>query len=443
MNLATQSQTRDCTVSRAVVPRTASLSLRRNAAWTVAGNLAYGGSQWGVLIVLAKLSSAEMVGQFILGVAVTSPIITFASLQLRAVQSTDVRGEYLCGHYVGLRLIMAAIAMVVIAGIALLAGYGGATAGVILGLGVGKSIDSISDALYGLFQKHQRMDCIGKSMLIKYPIALLSLAVTVYLTGSVLCGVLAVVPVSAAVLWTWDVGKAGQLLRHLRHREGSGTSSASLSLCPIWQRGTLLSLARRALPLGIVTMLGSLNRNIPYYVLGVYWGEAAVGLFAPMAYFIVGCVIVINAVGQSGSARLAEHYAQRQDTAYLSLILKMLVPVAVLGAIAMSAAVLYGREVLETLYGLDYAQRVDVFIWLMVALCLNLVGVIFGYAVTATRLFAKMVLPYSTVTVFAIVSSALWIPKFGLLGAAWATCVVTLGNCVVPLFIMRKAWQTP
>ena len=112
-------------VSSAVVPAVKSLSLRRNAAWTLAGNLSFGGCQWGILIVLAKVGSADMMGQYILGVAVTSPIIMFASLQLRAVQSTDVRGEYLCGHYVGLRLVTAAVAVAVIAGVALLAAGSG------------------------------------------------------------------------------------------------------------------------------------------------------------------------------------------------------------------------------------------------------------------------------------------------------------------------------
>ncbi len=55
------------------LPGTASfpqpLSLRTNVAWTIAGNVIYAASQWGVLIVLARLGSQEAVGQFGLALA--------------------------------------------------------------------------------------------------------------------------------------------------------------------------------------------------------------------------------------------------------------------------------------------------------------------------------------------------------------------------------------
>ena len=87
------------------------------------GNVVYGGCQWGILIVLAKLGSPEMVGQFSLGLAVVAPVIMLANLQLRAVQATDAKGEYLFGHYLGLRLITTALAVVVVVGVVAVAGY--------------------------------------------------------------------------------------------------------------------------------------------------------------------------------------------------------------------------------------------------------------------------------------------------------------------------------
>src|SRR2546425_157717 len=70
-----------------VAPR----SLRANFSWTLAGNVVYAACQWGMLIVLARLGSPTMLGQFALGLAVTTPVIIFANLQLRAVQTTDAK----------------------------------------------------------------------------------------------------------------------------------------------------------------------------------------------------------------------------------------------------------------------------------------------------------------------------------------------------------------
>lgn len=67
--------------------------------WTFIGNVVYAGCQWGMLVVLTKLGSPEMVGQFALGLAITAPVFRFADLRLRNVQATDTRREYLFGDY--------------------------------------------------------------------------------------------------------------------------------------------------------------------------------------------------------------------------------------------------------------------------------------------------------------------------------------------------------
>ena len=71
--------------------RTVSLSFRGNFSWTFVGNFVFSACSWATLVVLAKLSTPEMVGRFALGIAVTAPILMFSSLQLGMIQATDAR----------------------------------------------------------------------------------------------------------------------------------------------------------------------------------------------------------------------------------------------------------------------------------------------------------------------------------------------------------------
>lgn len=80
-------------------------SLRLNFSWTIMGNVVYSGTQWGILVLLARLGNPEAVGQFSLGLAITAPIMLFASLQLRAVQATDARLQFQFRDYAGLRIL--------------------------------------------------------------------------------------------------------------------------------------------------------------------------------------------------------------------------------------------------------------------------------------------------------------------------------------------------
>ncbi len=61
-------------------PLTASagLSLRRNFMWMLGGNIFYALCQWAIIIVLAKLTNPLIVGQFSLGLAISTPVIMLA-----------------------------------------------------------------------------------------------------------------------------------------------------------------------------------------------------------------------------------------------------------------------------------------------------------------------------------------------------------------------------
>ena len=74
-----------------------------------------------MLVVLAKLGSAEMMGQFALGFAVSAPLSP-REHDLRDVLVTDVRkGDHRFGDYLALRLITALAGLLVTAGVAGLA----------------------------------------------------------------------------------------------------------------------------------------------------------------------------------------------------------------------------------------------------------------------------------------------------------------------------------
>src|SRR3954466_10247547 len=98
----------DLEQSVAGVQLAAPLSLRRNFSWTLAGSVIYFGCQWAITVVLAKLGSAEMVGQFAFALAIVMPVIALTGLQLRVVQATDAKHEFDFGYYLGLRLLTVA-----------------------------------------------------------------------------------------------------------------------------------------------------------------------------------------------------------------------------------------------------------------------------------------------------------------------------------------------
>jgi O-antigen/teichoic acid export membrane protein len=79
-------------------------TLRGDFFWTFLGNGIYAACQWAVLVLLAKTGSPELVGRYALAVAIATPVITFATFQLRSVQVTDIREQHSFGDYLGFRV---------------------------------------------------------------------------------------------------------------------------------------------------------------------------------------------------------------------------------------------------------------------------------------------------------------------------------------------------
>ncbi len=424
----------------------AALSLRANAAWLFVGNTVYAGCQWLMLVVLAKFGDPQMVGQFALAIAIVTPVILFGCLQLRVVQATDARAEYEYGDYLGLRILMMAFSFGVIAAITLLVGYPTQTAWVIAAFAVGKIVESISDTLYGGMQRLERMDLMAGSMMVKGLLSLLALAATLYLTGSLLWAVIAIVLSWLLILVLYDVRCTRSLLLQHASRSIGATPRGSQGLAilgPRWNTRKLRSLAQLALPLGAVMMLLSLNTNIPRYVLERVAGERDLGLFAAIAYILMAGYTAVGALGQAASPRLAKYHADEDRPAFNRLLMKLLGAGLAIGVLGVLAAVFAGPFILRLLYTAEYAEHNDVFVWIMLAAAATYLGSFLGYACSATRAFHRFVVPYSVLTMVATVSSLALIPKFGLLGAAWATCITSVAGCVVPILILRSVHKSP
>jgi O-antigen/teichoic acid export membrane protein len=421
------------------MPPIKALTLRQNFSWTFVGNIIYAAAQWGMLVVLAKLGSPEMVGQFTLGLAVTAPIILLANLQLRQIQTTDVERKYQFGDYLGLRLICLSLSVVAILIITLVAGYRGETSLVILAIGLSKIIESISDLFYGLFQYHERMDRIAISLMIKGPLSLLLLGIGVKLTGNVLGGSIGLVIVWALVLIFYDLPNGASILRTsalLQNRETAETSSQNLLLQPRFNLVDLRSLVELSLPLGLVMMLLSINANIPRYFIEHYLGERELGIFSALSYLMVAGNIVVSALGQSASPRLAKYYAAGKSQDFKSLLLKTLTIGALLGGVSIFMVAIAGKQIITILYRPEYAEYGYLLMLLMVVAGIGYLTSFLGYAMTAAQYF-RVQMPLSTLATGLSAIFCFWlVPSQGLIGAVIALIISVFVHFIVSLGII-------
>jgi O-antigen/teichoic acid export membrane protein len=411
-------------------------SLRANFSWTFLGNAVYTGGQLVTLMLLAKLTRPELVGQYALGLAITVPVITLASLQLRLAVVADVDQRTHFGHYLSLRLLTTGLALAIIFVITQILGYSRQLSTVVVVVGVAQTIETISDVFYGRMQLHDRMDMISKSMIARSVLSALGLSLGVYLSGNLIWGIAGIVVARGIVLLGYDIPRTHDLAK-----QSEGFSCDDI-LKPRWDSKVQRQLIWFNFPLGIATVLVSLNFTIPRYFVEHALGERALGIFSAIALMLSAGTMAAVSLGQSAFFRLAKAYGTGDLAQFRSLIAKLLTIGAAMGVCGLIVAKLAGREVLAILFGPEYAERADLLPWMMVVGCVIYVAQFLGFGMTAARCYRPQVVLFTLTNLAVAAHCYLLIPRLGLLGAILAMLVATIvqlvGSIVILLRNMRK-----
>lgn len=183
-------------------------------------------------------------------------------------------------------------------------------------------------------------------------------------------------------------------------------------------------------------MLISLNTNIPRYFIERYLGERELGIFAAMSYLMVVGSMVVSALAESASPRLAKYYAAGNSTAFRTLLLKLVGVGLMLGAGGVLVAIVAGKPILTLLYKPEYAERADLFAWLMVAAGMGYVSSFLGYGMTAARYFRVQMPLFVLVTGSCAIACFWLIPTQGVRGAAIALIVGAIVQMVFSLGVI-------
>ena len=377
--------------------------LLANFSYLGVANLFYAFSQWGMLVVTAKLGSVAMTAQLSLGLAVAVPVMIFMGAGLRTIITADVQQRFRFGEYLSARLGLGLVGLVGVILFGLVARFSPQVLGIAALVGVIKFIEGLQEICWGVSQRHEQMQAVGISRILRAITALAGLAAGILLSGQLWVGVVMWGALWGAIFVFYD-------LPHARHLE-------SLRISLDWPR--IKTIIWRALPLAFVWGLISLNDKAPQYLLNWTQGEEAVGYFAPIAYILQGLGLGVSAAGEAMIPRLARAYHSDKNR-FLRNGLRLAGFGALLGAAGLVFAILFGKPLLTLLYRPEYAVYAPVLVALMAVGILRFAQAGVGTAVTAAGLFRQQVPVFLMTLLATLLAGWLLIPRWGLLGAAAA-----------------------
>ncbi|GAA3448804.1 lipopolysaccharide biosynthesis protein [Dactylosporangium matsuzakiense] len=404
-------------------------SFSGNLSWSVAGNGGYALCQWFVLVVIARLGNPGMVGDYALGLAVGAPIVLLGNLSLRTVLVTDPNGDHPFRRYLSIRLAGMALAMGAMSVAVMLFDL---PAAVVLLVGAAKAFDGVGDIYLGLLQRHHDQRSIAIAQLVNGGLTVTMVAALLYGTSSIAW---AAAGSAGASLLTWVVccvPFAGRFHNRPDPRTRQHTHRAA---------GGVAELLWIAVPLGLASGLSSLTINVPRYALEHRLGATALGVFAAAGFLVLTGNVFFSAIAQTLLPRLTQLRRNGTPAGFRSLLVQSLLGVAVAGGLGVWAAALFGAGVLRRLYGWQYAGAEAGRVLTVLTLATALGGVCFvlDAGLSAARRFTGQLAVNGVVLVTAALAALALVPRYGALGAAWATAVAAAVHCGLKWEVLRRA----
>jgi O-antigen/teichoic acid export membrane protein len=375
------------------------------------------------------------------GLALTTPLFVIASLQLRQIQATDTDNRHRLGQYLGLRIFTTGAALIVALIFSCMTWTTGAQlALIVMLLALSKTFDAGSDVLYGLFQRVERMDYVGISLILRSLLAFVSVVALLRASRSVPIALAGMVVSWGAVFMLFDIPVTRNLIRR-REQQARASDTISELLRPIFARRQLAPLCLKAAPLGVVAFLFAVQAQVPRYVIAGLLNTHELGLFSAAAYITFIGTALVNALGAPASVRLAQNYIAGERSSFNQLMTKLLLIAGALGIAGILVSAFAGSRILALLYTNDYSRMAGVLTMLCAASALSYAASFLGYGMTALRRYKVQVPIFLGVVLITLISCYWLTGRYGMMGTAAGVLVGNLGQLLMSAsVVLRTKW---
>jgi|SRR5699024_9770124 len=396
------------------------LTLKSNSLWNAFGTIIYALTQWGILITIANFGTPEKLGIFTLALALTAPMLLLLRFNQRAAVATDYNEEFDFNEYFSARIITTIVYLIIMLCISIMYSNDFEITLVIIGLSFAKAIESISDILHGQMQKHERLDIVAKSRILKGIFSLSVYAIVFYLSNSLVISTFAFMFTWLFILIIYDFKKVKQFGRVKFN----------------FKRKQQVALLKMTLPLGIAQLITSLNVNVPRYFLEHFNGVTELGFFASIIYIVTAGSTVIMAISGAIIPRLSKYYQLGNSREFIKLISKMIFIIIIGGIFSLVIVYHYGNSILGLLYTSEYEKYADEFLIFVGISMITYISKFLETGLIASRNFN--IQPYINGITLLIISilSYILIPSYGIIGIAFALLSAETLQLLIRAFIL-------
>ncbi|MET3319934.1 UNVERIFIED_ORG: O-antigen/teichoic acid export membrane protein [Peribacillus simplex] len=388
-------------------------------------------SQFLIIIILARLGNAEIVGEFGLVLAITGPVYMFFTFQIRNAITSENSSVKL-SDYAGVVVLNSLLATITSLVICLITKTDLSVTYLVVIYLFAKNIQLVSELIYGYFQHKEDLHVVGLSNFMKGILSALLFFVFYYFGNNILLATFSIGLSWLLVLLFYDIPKMhiGRNYRSILIKVFLPNKIMSIS-----------SLYKLLIPLGLISLLYSLNTNISRYFITYYMDTEMLGYFTACSYLMIAGNTFVGAIGQSFCNRLARYNNQQTKDNFKNLFYKLVIFGISLGLISTFLSFIFGKVILSTLFGSEYIKYSSLLTLLMVATIFRYPSEFMGYATIATKTYKNELPQLIFMLIVTVICSFIFVSKFGLYGSALTLIVGSLITALGRFSIIYGAYR--
>lgn len=253
-----------------------------------------------------------------------------------------------------------------------------------------KALEAFSDVLYGILQKNNKLDIVGKSLFIKSVLGIIFFVVFDIFTKNIILSILVLIIINGIIILFYD-------LKNNRNFLNFNIKVKKDSIIKIFKSGFYTF---------AISFLGIYILNAPKYAIDSFLEDNYQTVFG----IIVMPATVVGLVAQflihPFLNKIVELYKNKEMKEIQKLGFKLVLVIAVFGIVSSILAYIIGTQILGIIYGLDLnLYKLKLFI-IIIAATLYTIGIVYSSILTSIRETCSQFIIYVMISIFALLVSS-------------------------------------
>ena len=383
---------------------------RKNFIWNILGTGLNAFNSLFYMITVTRVNGIDNAGIYTIAFATACIVYVIGIYAGRIYQVTEPDQNITDKEYIINRIITAVLMNILVLIFCIIRKYDFYKTTIFLLLSLYKSIEAFSEVIYGILQKNEKLEIVGKSLFIK---SIISVGVFIFvdiLTKNMILSILSVIIVWIVILLIFDINKANQYINFT---------------VPInWKN--IIKIFRLGFTTFAIAFLGLYILNAPKYAIDVYLENNLQTVFG----IIVMPATVIGLVAQflihPYLIKILKLYEERNLKKLQKMLIKLIISIVCIGIISSILAYFVGTQILGIIYGFDLSAYKIGLLTIIIASTLYTIGVIYSSVLTTVRETFSQFIIYIVISIFALIISNIFTKMWNLDGAIWAYLLIML-----------------